>query len=250
MRTTDQHGERGGRYRAALAVLVAVLAVGGLVAVFGFIAAQPGPPSQPPVAAQARTGPPTDTSSTPSSGPSLAEPSNPTPAPASSSRAPTPRTVGPSLPRSLPVELNITSIGVHSALMTLGTNADGSVQVPPLGGGAPAGWYRGSPTPGQLGPAVVLGHVHDHAGPAVFYELGGLKPGARVSVTRADHRVAVFRVDRVDSYAKDRFPTAEVYGNTDRAELRLITCGSWNSATGQYERNIVVSATLVSAHPA
>ncbi len=157
--------------------------------------------------------------------------------------------VGPTLPRSRPVELNIPSIGVRSTLMTLGTNPAGSVQVPPLSGGASPGWYRGSPTPGQLGPAVILGHVHDDAGPAVFYDLSGLKPGARVSITRADHRVAVFRVERVDSYPKDQFPTTQVYGNTDRAELRLITCGTWNPDTRTYERNIVVYAALVAAHP-
>lgn len=254
MSTTDQHGTRRGSYGAVLTVLAVVLAIGGLLAVFGFVSARPGPPPQPSVAAGTRKGPAMTASPAPSGGaPAVKQggsiPATP-PSMSPSSPAPSAGAVGPTLPRSLPVELDIASIGVHSALMTLGTNPDGSVQVPPLGGGAPAGWYRGSPTPGQLGPAVILGHVHDDAGPAVFYDLGGLKPGARVAITRADHRVAVFRVERVDSYAKDGFPTTEVYGNTDRAELRLITCGAWSPATRTYEHNIVVYAVLVASHPA
>ena len=34
-----------------------------------------------------------------------------------------------------------------------------------------------------------------------------------------------FTVTRVARYPKDAFPTAEVYGPTADAELRLITCG-------------------------
>ncbi|WP_238384618.1 class F sortase [Segeticoccus rhizosphaerae] len=264
-----QHGRPGGRYGRygiGLTVLAALLAVGGLLSIVGFVSSEPDPPPQPPAAAadgptaRASTSPTTSSPIAPSTGRSARKDSHvmPTrpavrqPGGASSpARTPTPTSVGPVLPRSKPVRLDITSIGVHSTLITLGTNPDGSVQVPPLDGGAPAGWYRGSPTPGQLGPAVILGHVDDDQGPAVFYDLGDLEPGARISVARADHRVAVFRVDRVDSYPKDRFPTTEVYGNTDRAELRLITCGgTWNPTIGHYDHNIVAYATLVSSHPA
>lgn len=262
MSNADQHGQHGGRHGVALTVLAALLAIGGLIAIVGFVRAQPDPPPQPPsagAAAVAGTTSPTTTPSTPASEPSPSTKSNsiptkptpPGPATVSASPTPTPTTVGPVLPRSKPVTLDIKSIGVHSTLTTLGTNSDGSVQVPSLDGGAPAGWYRGSPTPGQLGPAVILGHVDDDQGPAVFYDLGDLKPGARVRVTRADHRVAVFKVERVDSYPKDQFPTTEVYGNTDRAELRLITCGgTWNPDIGHYDHNIVAYAKLVSSHPA
>ena len=156
------------------------------------------------------------------------------------------------LPASPPTHLDIPAIGVSSALMELGLNADHTVQVPPLGRDSRAGWYRYSPSPGQVGPAVLLGHVDSaQYGPGVFFELGALRPGQSMSVTRADHTVAVFRVDRVISYSKNAFPTLEVYGNTDHAALRLITCGGRiDLSSHSYENNIVVYASLVSSHRA
>ena len=151
------------------------------------------------------------------------------------------------LPRSKPLVLDIPSIGVHSSLLSLGLNADGSVQVPSGTSYDEAGWYRFSPTPGSLGPAVILGHVDSGArGASVFFDLGHLRPGNRVMVTRRDRSIAVFEVTGVRRYPKDRFPTQLVYGNTDHAALRLITCGGvFNFSTGHYVDNVVVFASLV-----
>jgi sortase (surface protein transpeptidase) len=127
--------------------------------------------------------------------------------------------------------------------MALGLRTDGSMQVPV--GGFPAGWYTGGPTPGELGPAVIAGHV-DMRGPAVFYALHNVAPGDRVTITRADGSRPVFRVTAVAQFPKDHFPTTLVYGNIDHAGLRLITCGgSFNSTSGHYEDNLVVFADFV-----
>ena len=163
------------------------------------------------------------------------------------------RVVGLILRRSLPVLLDVPRIGIHHAsLMELGLAKDGSIQAPPLGANSPAGWYRDSPTPGQIGPSVILGHIDStSAGRAIFYELGALRPGDIATVTLADQTVAVFQVDSVEKYAKSTFPTLRVYGNTDHSALRLITCGgSFNTHTRSYEDNIVVYAHLVSSHRA
>src|SRR5450631_3220545 len=147
------------------------------------------------------------------------------------------------LARSTPVHLRIAAIGVDSGLMYLGLRADGSLEVPPAG--FPAGWYTGGPTPGELGPAIIAGHI-DWKGPGVFYHLHNLKPGDQVTVTRADGSQPAFRVTRVAQFPKDQFPTKLVYGNIDHAGLRLVTCGgSFNSQTGHYEDNIVVFADLI-----
>jgi len=147
------------------------------------------------------------------------------------------------LARSTPVRLRIAAIGVDSGLMDLGLRADGSLEVPPSG--FPAGWYTGGPTPGELGPAIIAGHI-DWNGPGVFYNLHNLKPGDQVTVTRADGSQPAFRVTRVAQFPKDQFPTKLVYGNIDHAGLRLITCGgSFNSQSGHYEDNIVVFADLI-----
>ena len=172
--------------------------------------------------------------------------------PPSSPRVNTSSTIAPqTLPRSKPVALDIPSIGVHSSLLSLGVNDDGTIEVPSGASYDDAGWYKFSPTPGSLGPAIILGHVDSGArGASVFFELGHLRPGDRVMVTRLDRSIAVFEITGVRRYAKVRFPTQLVYGNTDHAALRLITCGgSFDFSTGHYVDNVVVFASLVDQGP-
>ncbi len=150
--------------------------------------------------------------------------------------------LGPSVPRTL----DIPAIGVHTAVMSLGLQADGTIEVPPLKRDAPAGWYKNLSTPGEPGPAVILGHVDSAKdGPAVFYRLKELRPGDRLSVGRADGRTAHFVVRSVARYPKKDFPTAAVYGPRPGAELRLVTCGgSFDALRGHYRDNIVVYARM------
>jgi hypothetical protein len=172
------------------------------------------------------------------------------PSSSESHRSRTPTVLKLVLPRSKPSAIDIPVIGVHSSLQSLGVNSDGTVQVPSGTSYNEAGWYRYSPTPGSIGPAVILGHVDSGAwGASVFFKLGDLRPGNKVMVTRRDGSVAVFEITGVRHYPKDNFPTQLVYGNTNNAELRLITCGgSFDSSTGHYVDNIVVFASLTGSH--
>ena len=73
-----------------------------------------------------------------------------------------------------------------------------------------AAWYDRGPHRGRPEPAVITGHVDSRFAPgnqAAFYELGAVRPGDAVDVARADHRVAVFRVDSVALVPKTGFPT-------------------------------------------
>jgi hypothetical protein len=160
-----------------------------------------------------------------------------------------PQAGGPWLQRSLPVSVAIPAIGVHSRLLHLGVNADGSIQVPSLTTSADeAAWYKYSATPGQIGASVIEGHVDSYQGPAVFFRLGALRPGDRVDVTLADGITAVFRVTGVREYLKSDFPAKAIYGATDFAALRLITCGgAFDYATGRYLSATVVFASLASS---
>jgi LPXTG-site transpeptidase (sortase) family protein len=161
-------------------------------------------------------------------GPIVAPPQSDTPAPVAS-----------------PVSLTIPLIGVQSTLVTLGLAADGALQVP--SSTSIAGWYTGSPRPGAIGSAVIVGHIDSLSGPGVFYRLPELRRGDDVYVKRSDGTTAEFRVTSVQTYLKDKFPTQTVYGPTPDAELRLITCGgAFDPATGHYLSNIVVYATEVS----
>ena len=72
-----------------------------------------------------------------------------------------------------------------------------------------------------------------------------MRPGDEISVTREDGTVAIFTVDAVEQYPKADFPTEKVYGNTDHAAVRLITCGGvFDSSAGSHLDNIVVYASL------
>jgi LPXTG-site transpeptidase (sortase) family protein len=131
--------------------------------------------------------------------------------------------------------------------MTLGLTSGGALAVPPLSEASVAGWYTGSPRPGAIGSAIIVGHNDTTHGPAVFYRLPDLRHGDKVYVKRADGTLVEFRVTSVQTYVKDHFPTQTVYGPTPDAELRLITCdGTFDSATRHYLSNIVVYATEVS----
>ena len=149
-------------------------------------------------------------------------------------------------PVAAPVSLTIPLIGVRTNLMTLGLASDGELQVPLLSMASVAGWYTGSPRPGSIGSAIIVGHIDTTKGPAVFYRLNTLTSGDKIYVKRADGTLVEFRVTSVQTYLKDHFPTEDVYGPVPDPELRLITCGGvWDPATHHYLSNIVVYATEV-----
>ena len=150
-----------------------------------------------------------------------------------------------------PVSVDIPAIGVTSTLLHLGLNADGTIQVPSLVTSAgEAAWYKYSATPGQIGASVIEGHVDSYQGPAVFFRLGALHPGDTIDVTLADGMTAIFRVTGVRQYLKSDFPTRAIYGATDYAALRLITCGGvFDYATGHYLGSTVVFASLTTSRP-
>ena len=189
---------------------------------------------------------PPSASAAPSTAATTAGPSSAVPASPPSSPAAAPAAAAPAvLTRSEPVTLEIPAIGVRTDLLKLGLRENGSLDVPPTGSGAPASWYNGSPTPGERGPSVMLGHVNALGGATgVFADLRKLTPGTDINVSRADGTTAMFTVDHGAQYSKDNFPTLEVYGNTPGAELRLITCDGYDPATGLFDDNFVIYAKL------
>ena len=212
---------RPGR-RLVLVVAVLLLLGGGTAVAVGLLGQVADPPlpsaAQHPVSSGAPSSPP----------------------PATSAAPPT-----TSAPAARPVAVSIPAIDVHSALLALGSNPDGTLQVPQPGPDYDsAAWFDGSPRPGDPGPAVIEGHVDSaRNGPSVFYSLGALESGDRVEVARADGSTVAFEVYDVRVVPKDDFPTLEVYGNTVGPELRLITCGGpFDRSAGHYEDNVVVFA--------
>ncbi|MFL1376416.1 class F sortase [Nocardiopsis protaetiae] len=163
----------------------------------------------------------------------------PTP-PSASARAEAPAALG----RSAPMALTAPAIGLRTShLVELGLTPDRRLEAPREWGAV--GWYSRGAAPGQGGPAVLAGHLDSPTGPAVFHRLGELRDRDTVSVERADGAVVEFTVYAVERHPKNDFPTEDVYGATERPELRLITCGGgFDAATGHYTDNIVVFAAL------
>jgi hypothetical protein len=154
----------------------------------------------------------------------------------------------PVLDSSRPIRIAISSINVQAPVFNVGLAADGSIAVPPLQRHNEAGWYDGSPTPGQVGPAIIVGHADTRTGPSIFHDLIKLQPGATVEVTRQDRAVATFEVNSVEHFDKAKLPAQRVYGDFSRPGLRLITCGGqWIGGSIGYADNVVVFASLVKA---
>ncbi|WP_018252163.1 class F sortase [Salinispora mooreana] len=219
--TTRAGGRHGLPWRAAGSIVVVLLALAG----FGLLGAAftespTARPPQPPALADSPVG-------AVAPGPDAARP-------ASSGH-----------PRSTPSQIVIPKIGVDASVMKVGTNPDGTVEVPPLDQAQLAGWYEPGASPGEVGNAVIVGHVDSaELGPAVFFSLGELRPGDTVGVVREDGEQVDFTVESVKSYPKTDFPTELVYGSTDQIGLRVVTCGGiFDEAAGSYPDNIVVFAT-------
>ncbi|MGH3697598.1 MAG: class F sortase [Pseudonocardiaceae bacterium] len=139
--------------------------------------------------------------------------------------------------------MTIPGIDVSAGIVPVGLQPDGSLAAP--GDFSVAGWYTGGVTPGEPGPAVIVGHVDSHLGPAVFFRLRELVPGQSVVIETANDATLTFIVERIEQHPRDRFPTAEIYGATNQRALRLITCGGeFDRSAGSYRDNIVVFAGL------
>ena len=140
-----------------------------------------------------------------------------------------------------PATLTIPSIGVETELEHVAVRDNGTLAAP--ADFVQAGWFAEGPSPGERGPAVIVGHVDSRDGPAVFYRLPELGPGDPIEVTRTDGTVVRFAVTEIFEATKDAFPTEAVYGPTAGPTLRLITCsGTFDPDARHYLSNLVVSA--------
>ncbi|MBF9131011.1 class F sortase [Plantactinospora sp. S1510] len=242
-------GRHGVPWRAAGISLVALLALvgAGLIGA-GLNAPDPTAPPQPSAAAAPQNPDDESTTAAPQTGAALPPTATPPPGSDLPEVAQTPGAMPTrrSLDRSEPIRIAIPKIDVGATIMPLGVTADGMVQVPPLAKAQLAGWYQLGPAPGEVGNAVIVGHVDSkEIGPAVFFRLGALLPGDTIEVIRKDGKIANFVVEGVKSYPKTAFPTDLVYGPTDVPGLRLITCGGdFDERIGSYPDNIIAFARL------
>ncbi|NRQ30751.1 class F sortase [Nonomuraea sp. NN258] len=147
--------------------------------------------------------------------------------------------------KARPTRIRIPKLKVNAPIGAVTVDIKGNLGVPPLSRPNQTGWYRFSPVPGEVGPAIINGHVSTRKGPAVFDRLRNLAKGDQIYVYRSDGKVTRFTVSGIEQASKSAFPTNRVYGNTNDSQLRLITCGGvYNKQAHSYTDNIIVYATL------
>jgi LPXTG-site transpeptidase (sortase) family protein len=143
-----------------------------------------------------------------------------------------------------PTHIRIPALGVSAPVVPLGLAKDRSMETPRRWGDT--GWFEPGPEPGEVGAAVIAGHVDSKSGPAVFFRLRELRRGDSIVVDVAGGRSIRFRVQGVERWPKKSFPTRRVFGRTSFPALRLVTCsGEFDRARGHYVDNTIVYAKRV-----
>ena len=173
-------------------------------------------------------------------------PDNEVNAPALAAEAP-----GNTVPKEhYPSWLIIPSLHISAAVQYVGIKADNSMGTP--SNFTDVAWYKYGPVPGQVGSAVIDGHVDNGLKlDGVFKHLGDIKIGDDVYVQRKDGSKLHFVVSDIESYPYRSVPTSSVFGATDKTRLDLITCeGHWVKADKTYDQRLVVYTVYKNTIPA
>jgi sortase A len=145
---------------------------------------------------------------------------------------------------SPPVRIIIPTIDVDAEVEEVGITWKGNMGTPKKF--TNTGWYKYGTVPGEIGSAVIDGHVDNGFGlPGVFNHLKDLKPGDDVYVETGTAQKIHFVVSRVEKYYYKDVPLEVVFNAKDGTYLNLITCdGEWVPAEQTNDHRIVVYATL------
>lgn len=135
---------------------------------------------------------------------------------------------------------------VSASVIPVSVEPGGEMEIPERV--STVGWYRHGPRPGAAaGSMVIVGHVDSAAqGEGAFFRLHTVAKGAPIEVVTGNHQVYRYTVVARKNYPKSSVPLPALFSLSGRPRLTLITCGgSFDSATGSYLDNIVVTAQPV-----
>jgi hypothetical protein len=150
-------------------------------------------------------------------------------------------------PAPPPTRVVVPALQIDAAVEPVATDAQGRMATPSQANNV--AWFKPGAAPGDSGNAVFAGHLDWTSGPAVFWHLADLKPGAEVQVVRADGSRLKFVVDGTKEYSFDADPS-DVFTRSGPPGLALVTCtGSWDRARKTYLQRLSVHASLVTAGP-
>ena len=145
-----------------------------------------------------------------------------------------------------PKFFNIPKISVSAPITPVGVDENGKMQLPQ--NIAEVGWYSPGAKPGEPGNAVMSGHLDSTTGEgAIFYHLHELEPGDSLYVSDELGNQYTFVVTKKEIYEFDQVPLEEVFGESSKKRLNLITCtGQWIASQRNYSHRMVIYSELQS----
>jgi sortase A len=144
----------------------------------------------------------------------------------------------------IPTNLTIPNAKVNTNIIEVGITPKGNLDVP--GNYTEVGWYKYGARPGEVGSAVLDGHV-DNGGsiPGPFKHLRDLKAGDDIFVTMSDGKVLRYKVTLSEVYPTNAFPGQKVFHENDNRYLKIITChGKFVPSLRTYDERLIVTAVL------
>jgi hypothetical protein len=172
----------------------------------------------------------------------VSPPAEPTPVPTEPVvvATPEPEVAAPVATVGLPLRLSINtgSVQVDAPVEYVGLTPERAMETPD--GWWNVGWYELGPRPGEVGNAVLAGHLDSTTGPAVFWDLAKLQIGDKVSVTDEFGDTIRFVVRRMEVYGATDAPLNLIFGPTEGAHLNLITCQGTFQGSAGYDSRLVV----------
>ena len=149
--------------------------------------------------------------------------------------------------RPAPVRLSVPRLGIDARVERVGLDRQGNLAAP--NALKDVAWYARGPAPGEPGSAVMDGHLGVRPGQAVFWDLGRIRRGDRIVVTRADGRRVTFVVDGARTYPRTA-SVPELFSSDGTSQLWLITCsGRWDYGRSTYDDRLIVHARVIEAAP-
>ena len=144
-----------------------------------------------------------------------------------------------------PVAVRVGGIDLEAPVVPVGVESDGQMEIPQ--DVDEIGWYSFGPSPGQVGSAVLAGHVSGAGqGRGAFYDLKRLETGDLVEVDHADGSTTEFVIVAVQTIDKGELPTDELFRRSGEPILTLITCGgSFSRSLNSYDSNVIAIAVPV-----
>lgn len=143
----------------------------------------------------------------------------------------------------IPKRVIITKLEVNTEVEQVGMDEMGRMGVPENANNT--AWYNLGPKPGEVGSAVIAGHLDTKTGPAIFYKLNTLRSGDFITVIDENQKSLNFKVTNVQAFSNNQFPINLVFATNDKPRLNLITChGTYSRNVQSYNQRMVVFSEL------